>query len=104
MAEIVFYRDANESLELTYKDEDGLVVNLSSHTASAKFYDKEGGNLLLALSNGSGITLGSTEPNISIAFTVNQINALPKKGWMKVEIASGGITKRLVSESFNVLT
>lgn len=104
MSEIVFYRDTNKPLELTYKDEDGAIVDLTTHTASAKFYDKEGGNLLLNLSNGSGITLGSTEPNISIAFTVNQINALPRRGWTKIDISSGGITERLVSEAFNVLT
>jgi hypothetical protein len=103
MAEIVFYKDTNKALELTYKDEDGAVVDLSTHTASVKFYENENGQALLTLATGSGVTLAATEPNISIAFTTNQINALPKKGIIKVEITSGGITERVATESYSVL-
>lgn len=102
MADITFYKDANKTLQITYRDSNDAVVNLTSYTASAKFYDKSG-NLNLTLSSGSGITLGSTAPNISIAFTINQINALPNSGLLKLTITTGGVTERLITENFTVL-
>ena len=99
--EITFYKDTNKSLELTYKNENGTVVDLSSYTAVAKFYEKEGESPLLTIN--SGITLTGTEPNISIPFTVDQINGLSKRGIIIINITSGGITERIVTGNFALL-
>lgn len=103
MTDIIFYKDTNKPLELNYKDENGTIIDLSGSTATAKFYDKENGSLLLSLSNGAGITLAATAPNISIAFTVNQINSLPRKGLIKVEKTTSGVTERVITENFAIL-
>lgn len=99
--EITFYKDTNKTLELTYKDESAAVVDLSSYTAVAKFYEKEGQDPLLTID--SGITLTATEPNISIPFTIDQINSLSKRGIIIINITSGGITERIVTEAFALL-
>ena len=74
---ILIDQGASYLLSLTYEDPDGNNPDLSSgYTASMQFSQAWEGSSVLALTQGSGITLGASGA-ISVALTEVQTAALP---------------------------
>jgi len=96
--ELRIEQGANFDVSITYYDTSGSPINLTSHTARAKFrptYDNAP-VLNLTTENG-GITLGGAAGTIALsspAYTTAAISA-PSKGVYDVEIAnaSGAVTR-----------
>ena len=73
--DILIEQGADLSLDIDYKDNAGDLLALGSgYTASMKIKESVGGTEIASLTNGSGITLASTSPNISI-FIANTATA-----------------------------
>ena len=73
-------RGVTFSLPVHWEDSAGSTVNLSSgYTARLELRDAEPespGTVVLTLTNGSGITLAATNPNVTVALTATQTRAL----------------------------
>ena len=65
--DILIEQGADLDLDIDYKDSNGNLLQLGSgYTASMKIKETVGGTTIATLTNGSGITLASTSPNIAI--------------------------------------
>jgi hypothetical protein len=72
------YRGATFSRSMTWKDDQGNVVDLSTYTASMRIERANEQAAVLELSTvpGSGITLDDTSPNIVVTITADQTAAM----------------------------
>lgn len=78
---------ANDVLLTWYTDDAGTTAqDLTSASASLKIKKREGSTELLALTSGSGITLGGVAGTILVAPTATQTRALPKNSILKVQL------------------
>lgn len=65
--DITIEQGADLDLDIDYKDSAGALLALGSgYTAAMKIKESKGGTQIASLTNGSGITLLSTSPNINI--------------------------------------
>lgn len=94
------YQGSTWSRQMTYKDGDGNVINLSGYAVRLKIRQTWGGTVLLSLSTGAegGITVAATSPNISVTITPTQTDALTfGKAVYDMEIESpAGVVDRLI--------
>ena len=65
--DIEIEQGADLDLDIDYKDSAGSLLNLGSgYSAAMKIKESKGGAVIASLTNGSGITLATTSPNINI--------------------------------------
>jgi len=65
--DITIEQGADLDLDIDYKDSAGSLLALGSgYTAAMKIKESKGGTEIASLTNGSGITLTSTSPNINV--------------------------------------
>lgn len=94
------YQGATWARQMTYKDGNGNVINLSGYLCRLKIRQTWGGTVLLSLSNGAegGITVAATSPNITVTLTPTQTDALTfQKAVYDMELESpAGVVDRLI--------
>jgi len=83
---------------IAYKDENGVIIDLSSHTAKMDLKDAIDGTVIESLTSASGITLAATDPNISIliADTVTAAYTITPMVYDLELTDSGGVVKTLM--------
>lgn len=102
-------QNADYELIITWKKEDGSLVNLTGYTAKFQVKDAiESGSYLLQLTNGSGITLGGAAGTVLLNITAAQTNAIayttettPKVYALQVTSGAGVITELVWGNFFN---
>ena len=99
---VTIQQGATFSLNVNYKDANGSTINLSSgYTARMQGRTTHASDsTVFSLTNGSGITLEATDPNIAIviAATVTDDYTAPSTGVYDLEIV-----KTATSEVFRIL-
>jgi len=105
---LTIQQGATFSLSVNYKDASGSTINLSSgYTARMQGRTSHAATAtVFSLTNSSGITLGSSDPNvvISIAATATDDFAAPSSGVYDLEIAktSSGEVFRILEGRFEI--
>lgn len=91
---------------LTYKNSGGSAIDLSGYTVNMAIKSYGSNNItVLALTNGSGVTLTGASGLIEILITDAQTSALEEKEYfytLRIESA-GGIVSELMRGTFEVL-
>jgi len=105
---LTIQQGATFSLSVNYKDASGSTINLSSgYTARMQGRTSHAATgTVFSLTNSSGITLGSSDPNIviAIAATATDDFAAPSSGVYDLEIAktSSGEVFRILEGRFEI--
>ena len=91
---------------ITYTDAAGAVPDLTGYTARMKIRPtKESATVLVSLTDGAGITLAATAPNITISISATDTAALDMTdGQIAVydlEIVSGSVVTRVIEGNIN---
>lgn len=97
--DITIYQGAKFDLNLVWRD-----VDLTSYTARMQIrLRKESEDILVSLTDGDGITLGSTAGTISIEISSEDTAALTfRSGVYDLELVSGGEVQRLLEGKVRV--
>ena len=86
---------------ITYQDANGSVPDLTGYTARMKIRPtKESATVLVSLTDGAGITLAATAPNITISISATDTAALDMTegdpAYYDLEIVSGSVVTRVL--------
>jgi hypothetical protein len=97
---------ATFELRVTWKDPDGVPINLSGYTARMQIRDTySSATPLVSITSGSGITLGGTAGTVDLlipAETTSALNA-PLSGVYDLEIVNGGtVVTRLIQGTVTI--
>lgn len=89
------------SLSVNWTDSNGTTLDLSTYSARMMGReDSESAATIFSLTNGSGITLGSSDPNILISISASDTAAFsaPTLGRYDLELVSdGGVVNKILS-------
>jgi len=100
---LIVERGATWAQNLIWKDSGGTPINLTGYSARMQVRPRSGGNVLVSLTSGSGITLGTTGGTIDLALSAGDTAVLPAGVYRyDLELITGTTVTRLVEGQFTV--
>jgi hypothetical protein len=100
---LIVERGATWAQQLIWKDSGGTPIDLTGYSARLQVRPRSGGNVLVSLTSGSGITLGTTNGTIDLTISAGATSLLPAGSYRyDLELVTGTTVTRLIEGLFTV--